>query len=139
MRLPIIITAFGIAASGCAIQKISPPGVVLTRPVMVAPRNVLVFNSLADVPGRHALVEEVWIRDDGTLSPREMASQLRVMAGARGANAIVMSSTNRRDNGTRIDLKVRFDNPFDYYSATAIWIGEGPRPETYLGTLGGKN
>lgn len=133
----IIGVAACVAATGCAVEKISPPGVVLTRPVVVHPRDVKVFAAIADVPARYAFVDEIWIKDDGDLSPREMESRLRVQAGARGANAIVTDKLNRRDNGTRVVLEPRLDNPFDYYRATAIWIGEGDRPVTYLGTLGG--
>lgn len=133
----MIALAVCFAATGCTIEKISPAGVVMTRPIAVEPRNVMVFADLGSVPARYSVVDEVWIRDDGDMSPREMESRLRVQAGARGANAIVMDKLNRQDNGTRIDLALRLDDPFDYYSATAIWIGEGERPETYLGTLGG--
>ena len=137
MRAMIGVAAC-IAATGCTIEKISPPGVVLTRAVAVHPRDVAVFATTADVPARYTFVDEVWIKDDGSLSPHEMESRLRVQAGARGANAIVMDKLNRRDNSTRIDFKLRLENPFQYYSATAIWIGNGERPETYLGTLGGR-
>ena len=133
----MIVAAVCFAATGCTIEKISPAGVVMTRPIAVQPRNVMVFSDLSGVPARYAVVDEVWIRDDGDMSPREMESRLRVQAGARGANAIVMDKLNRRDNGTRVDLGLRLDDPFEYYSATAIWIGEGERPETYLGTHGG--
>ena len=134
----LIGMAVCFAATGCAIEKLSPPGVVMTRAIAVHPRDVKVFADLVDVPARYSVVEEVWIKDDGDMSPREMASRLRVQAGARGANAIVMNKLNRRDNGTRVDLNLRLDDPFDYYSATAIWIGAGERPEKYLGTLGGE-
>ena len=128
--------AASVALTGCTIEKISPPGVVMTRAVAVHPRDVKVFAAIADVPARSSFVDEVWIKDNGDLSPREMESRLRVQAGARGANAIVMDKLNRRDNGTRVVLKLRLDDPFDYYRATAIWIGEGEHPETYLGTVG---
>ena len=90
----------GVAVMGCAIEKISPPGVVKSRAVAVHPRDVRLFTALADVPVRHSVVEDVFIKDDGDLSPREMESRLRVQAGARGTNAIVLDSRNRRDNGT---------------------------------------
>lgn len=137
MRAMILVVAC-FAATGCTIEKVSPPGVVMTRAIAVHPRTVKVFAAFADVPARYSVVDDVWIRDDGAMSPREMESRLRVQAGARGANAIVMDKLNRRDNGTRVDLNPRLDDPFDYYSATAIWIGEGERPQTYLGTLGAR-
>ena len=130
-----VVAAMSVVLAGCSVQHVGPPGVTLTRAVKVKARNVMVYNEFQAVPGRYAVVEEVFVKDDGSMSPEEMASNLRVQAGARGANAIVMSVTNRRNNGLRIDTRVRLDNPFDYYSATAIWIGDGPRPETYLGTL----
>ena len=133
----MLTSAAGLALAGCTVEKISPPGIVLTRPIAVKPRNVQVFQDVAQVPRPHSVVEKIWIKDDGALYPDEMLSQLRVKAGAIGANAIVLDPTNRRDNGTRIDLKLRFDNPFDYFSGTAIWIGPGERPETYLVTIGG--
>lgn len=58
------------------------------------------------------------------------------MAGARGANAIIMDPLNRRLNGTRVVVGLSLDKPFKYYKATAIWIGDGSRPEKYLGTIG---
>jgi hypothetical protein len=105
----------------------------LSRPYKVPARDVKVFTSFAELSGRHSIVDEVWIKDEGDLSPEEMEKQLRVQAGARGANAIVMGKYNRRDNGTRIILDVRLDNPFDYFKGTAIWIGEGQRPVKILG------
>ena len=133
----MIVVAVCFAATGCTIETVSPPGIVMTRAIAVHPRDVMVFADLVGVPARYSVVDEVWIRDDGDMSPREMESRLRVQAGARGANAIIMDKLNRRDNGTRVDLGLRLDDPFEYYSATAIWIGEGERPEKYLGTLGG--
>lgn len=135
----LLIVSLGVVASGCTVERIGPPGVALTRVVAVPAGDVLVFQAAGDLPSRHVVVEEVWIKDDGEMSPREMESRLRVQAGARGANAIVLHSTNRRDNGFRVDLKLRFDNPFDYYSATAVWIGEGEPQVRNLGTfIGGR-
>ena len=133
----LLLVAIGLAATGCSVERIGPPGVVLTRVVAVPAGDVLVFQTAADLPARHSIVEEVWVKDDGELTPREMEEQLRVQAGARGANAILLHATNRRDNGVRIDLKLRLDNPFDYYKATAMWLGDGEPPARYLGTIGG--
>ena len=127
-----IIGLAGLTLCGCAVERISPEGLTLSRPYTVPAREVLVFASFDEVLGRHSFVDEVWIKDEGDLSPEEMEKQLRVQAGARGANAVVMGKHNRRNNGTRIILDVRLDNPFDYFSGTAIWIGEGERPVKIL-------
>ena len=76
----LLMVALGVAAAGCSIQRLGPPGVVLTRPVAVPARDVMVFQNTADIRARFAVVEEVWIKDDGDLSPREMESHLRVQA-----------------------------------------------------------
>ena len=101
-------------------------------------RDVLVFANAAVVPGKYSVVEEIWVKDDGDELTRVLESRLRTKAGALGANAIVLHPSNRRENGTRIDLRPTFDNPFDYFQATAVWLGEGTRPEIYLGTMGSK-
>ena len=136
MRLTLVI-ATALSLSGCMIERVGPPGVVLSRPARVAARNVRVFETMAEVKGRFVVVEKVFVKDDGKVAPRELESQLRQLAGARGANAIVTDPLNRKPNGTRVDLKPTLDNPFDYFSATAIWIGDGERPVKYLGTMGG--
>lgn len=128
-----IIALAGLTLGGCAIERISPEGLTLSRPYTVPTRDVIVYASFDEVPSRHSFVDEVWIKDEGDLSPEEMEKQLRVQAGARGANAVVMGKDNRRNNGTRVILDVRLDNPFDYFSGTAIWIGEGERPVKILG------
>lgn len=86
---------------------------------------------------RFTVVGELFVKDNGDDLPRVLESQLRVMAGARGANAIIMDPLNRRLNGTRVVVGLSLEKPFEYYKATAIWIGDGPRPERYHGTLGG--
>lgn len=127
-----IIGLAGLTLGGCAIERISPEGLTLSRPYTVPTRDVLVFASFDEVPSRYSFVDEVWIKDEKDSSPEEMEKQLRVQAGARGANAIVMAKDNRRNNGTRVILDVRLDDPFDYFSSTAIWIGEGKRPVKIL-------
>lgn len=129
----LILGFASLAISGCAIERISPEDLTLSRPYKVAARDVKVFASFDEVAERHSIVEDVWIKDEGDLSPEEMEKQLRVKAGASGANAIVMGKYNRRNNGTRVILDVRIDNPFDYFQGTAIWIGEGERPIKTLG------
>lgn len=137
MRLSFVIVS-ALFLCGCAIERIGPPGVTLTRPIRVKPQDVKVFRAVADVPGHFSVVDRVWVKDDGEELPRVMEGQLRELAGARGANAIVTDPLNRQLNGTRVDLRPTLDNPFEYFSATAIWIGEGERPETHLGTLGAR-
>lgn len=117
----------------CAIERILPEGLTLSRAYTVPTRDVQVFASFDDIPGRHSIVDEVWVKDEGNLSPEEMEKELRVQAGTRGANAVVMGKYNRRNNGTRIIFDVRLDNPFDYFQGTAVWIGEGERPVKILG------
>ncbi len=87
-------------------------------------------------PGWFVSVEEIWVRDDGDELPRVLESRLRTNAGALGANGIVLHPNNRRENGTRVDLDVTLDDPFDYFRATAIWIGEGQPPQIPLGRKG---
>ena len=131
-----LVVGCALALSGCAIEKVGPPGVTLTRPIRVKGRDVQVYRSAAEIPGRFSVVEPIWIKDDGETPPDVLERQLRQMAGARGANAIITDASNRRPNGTRVDLRPTLDNPFDYFSATAIWLGEGEQPQQRLGTLG---
>ena len=128
----VMLACLALATTGCAIERVGPPGVTLTRAIPVKPGNVLVFESADAVKARFSVVEDIFVADDGETSPKELESRLRVMAGARGANAIILDPLNRRDNGTRVLLEVRFDDPFEYYSAEAIWIGDTPRPEKVL-------
>lgn len=122
----------GAGLGGCVVERIGPPGVGPTRPITVKPRDVRVFADTAAIPGRYAVVEEIWIRDDGEELPRVLEDRLREKAGTLGANAIVFHPQNRRENGTRIDLGVTLDDPFDYFRATAVWLGEGQWPEILL-------
>lgn len=137
MRL-VMGPIFLLAASGCTVERIGPPGITMTRPVAVKPRNVLVFGETQRVPGPFSIVEEIYVKDDGDKSVEELERDLRSQAGARGANAILLHPLNRKDNGTRVKLGIHLDDPFDYYRATAVYMGPGPRPEIYLGALGGE-
>ena len=96
-----------------------------------------VFKTLAEVKGRFTVIDSIFVKDDGKTTPELLERDLRVIAGARGANAIITDPLNRTPDGLRVDLRPTLDDPFKYYSATAIWIGDGERPEKYLGTLGG--
>ncbi|MEG8055394.1 hypothetical protein QP150_00180 [Sphingomonas sp. 22L2VL55-3] len=136
MRTTLLIT-MAISLSGCTIERIGPPGVVLTRPIRVPAKDVQVFKTLAEVKGRFTVIDSIFVKDDGKTTPELLERDLRVIAGARGANAIITDPLNRTPNGLRVDLRPTLDDPFKYYSATAIWIGDGERPEKYLGTLGG--
>lgn len=136
MRIMLVI-ATAMSLSGCTVERIGPPGVVLTRPVRVKAQDVQVFQTMADVKGRFSVVDTVFVKDDGRTYPDVLERRLREIAGARGANAIITDPLNRKPNGTRVDLRPTFDEPFEYFSATAIWIGDGERPEKHLGTLGG--
>ncbi len=131
----LFVVAAAMLLCSCAVERLGPPGVTLTRPIRVKADDVRVFSSAADVEGRFTVVDSIRIKDDGDTLPRGLERQLRVIAGARGANAIILDPLNRQLNGTRIHLRPTLDNPFDYFGATAIWIGEGERPETYLGTI----
>lgn len=134
MRTALFVLAPLLA--GCAVERVGPPGVTLTRPVRVEARHVRAFHRLADVEGRYSVVDDVFVEDDGVTAPRILERRLCELAGARGANAIVPDPLNRPLNGTRIDLRPTFDKPFQYFSATAIWIGDGERPVKDLGALG---
>ena len=131
----MLVIGSAILLSSCAIEHIGPPGVTLTRPIRVKAEDVQVFKAAADVRGHFSVVDSVWVKDDGDTLPRVLERQLRELAGSRGANAIITDPLNRKLNGTRVDLRPTLDEPFQYFSATAIWIGEGERPEKYLGTL----
>lgn len=137
MKVMLIIGS-AILLSGCTIERVGPPGVTLTRPIRVKAQDVQVFKAVADVKSHFSVVDSVWVKDDGDTLPRVLERQLRELAGARGANAIITDPLNRELNGTRVDLRPTLDKPFEYFSATAIWIGEGERPEKHLGTLGGR-
>ncbi|BCA62726.1 hypothetical protein HMP09_1960 [Sphingomonas sp. HMP9] len=131
----MLVISSAILLSSCAVERIGPPGVALTQPVRVKAQDVQVFKAAADVKGHFSVVDKVWVKDDGDTLPRVLERHLRALAGARGANAIITDPLNRQLNGTRVDLRPTLDNPFEYFSATAIWIGEGERPEKHLGTL----
>lgn len=113
----------------CTIAHIGPPEATLTKTFRVRAQDVQVFKAATDVKGHYSVVDNIWVKDDGDTLPRVSEQQLCGMAGARGANAIILDPLNRRLNGVRIDLKPTLDEPFEYFSATAIWIGEGRRPE----------
>ena len=134
MRM-MLVAGSAILLSSCSIERVGPPGVTLTRPIRVKAQDVQVFNAAADVKSHFTVVDEVWVKDDGETLPRVLEHQLRGLAGARGANAIIADPLNRKLNGTRIAFGPTLDDPFKYFSAIAIWIGEGERPEKYLGTL----
>ena len=133
--------ALGLAAalSGCTVERVGDAGATVTRPVIVKARDVAVFANQAAVPGTYSVVEEVWVKDTGEDSPQAMRDRLRVMAGARGANGLILAATNREDNTLRVDLRPTLDNPFEYYSATAIWLREGERPVRVLESNGANN
>ncbi|GAA4034018.1 hypothetical protein GCM10022281_12610 [Sphingomonas rosea] len=116
------------ALAGCSVQHIADGEPALSRAVRVPGDRVATFASASDVPAAYQVVEDVWVKDDGETPPAVLERQLRAVAGARGANALILAATNRTPNGTRVDLKPRLDNPFDYYAGTAIWIGDTPRP-----------
>ena len=132
----LALAGFTAALSGCAIERIGPPGVALTRPVHVHARDVSVFRDAAMIRNRFSVVDQVFIKDDGETLPRVLEKRLRELAGARGANAIILDSMNRPENGTGVDLRVTLDKPFEYFQATAIWIGDGPPAQEHLGTIG---
>lgn len=131
----MFVMGAAVLLSSCTIERIGPPGVTLTRPIRVPARDVQVFRAVADVKGHFSVVDRVWVKDDGDTLPSLLERQLRQLAGARGANAIITDPLNRQLNGTRMDWRPTLDDPFEYFSATAIWIGEGERPEKQLGTL----
>lgn len=135
----LLVTCLAVVLSGCTIERVGPPGVVMTRVVRVKASDVKVFQVADVVKDRFSVVDDLYVTDNGDDLPRVLEGRLRVMAGARGANAIIMDPLNRRLNGTRIVVGPTLDDPFKYYRATAIWIGDGPRPEKYLGTLGGRS
>ncbi len=126
INVRIFVLAFlACSTSGCAIEKIADGGPSMTRSVKVPTRDVAVYANALDVPGRYTVVEEIWVSDDGRSLPTVLERDLRAIAGARGANAVILASTNRKLNGTRIDTQVQLDNPFDYFAGTAVWVGEG--------------
>lgn len=136
MRTALLI-GMAISLSACTIERVDPPGVVLTRPIRVPAKDVQVFETMAEVKGRFTVVDSIFVKDNGKTTPDLLKRELRVIAGARGANAIITDPLNRTPNGLRVDLRPTLDDPFKYYTATAIWIGDGERPEKYLGRLGG--
>ena len=131
--LRILILALPVFSfGGCTIGKTADGGPALTRSVKVPARKVAIYTSASDVPGRYTVIEDVWVKDDRETLPKVLERDLREIAGARGANAVILASTNRKLNGTRVDWYVRLDNPFDYYAGTAVWVGECPPPVTVV-------
>lgn len=117
-----------LSMGGCVIEKIADGGPAMTGSIKVPARGVAVYANASDVPGRYTVVEEVWVKDDGESLPKVLERDLQEMAGARGANALILAPTNRELKGTRVDTGFRFDNPSDYFAGTAIWVGEGGPP-----------
>lgn len=134
----VLLGVAALSMAGCTIERLGPPGVVLTRPVRVKASKVRVFETAALVPGQFSVVDDLDIKDDGSETPRALEKRLRELAGGRGANAIILASLNRKPNGTRVVTGLTLDDPFKHFRGTAIWVGAGPRPVTDLGTLGGK-
>lgn len=131
MKLAILALST-MAIAGCTVVRPDSAAFSATRPVTVKPRDVKVFAHTDSVPVNAVTVEEIWVKDDASETPQTMLNRLRVMAGARGANAIVLAPNNRGDNTTRISYKPTLDNPFQYFAARAIWIGEGQPPVVVL-------
>lgn len=121
-----------ITLNGCAVQKIAEGGPALTKVTKVPGGKVVTFRTASQVPAPYRVIEEVWVRDDGDTLPKVLERNLREVAGARGANGLILASTNRELNGTRVDLKVRLDDPFKYFAGTAVWIGKSPQPITVI-------
>lgn len=132
----LLLAGLALGLSGCAIERIGPPGAVLTRAIRVKASDVQVYAAANEVAGQYAIVEDLFVSDDGDELPRVLEERLRIMAGARGANAIIMHPLNRRLDGTRIVNGLALDDPLKYYRATAIWMCSGPPPEKVLGTIG---
>lgn len=126
LRIATVALAAGVLG-GCSVQKIADGGPALTRTIKVPADEVVTYNSASDIVGRYEIVEDVWLKDDGSSSPEILERNLREVAGARGANGLILAATNRKANGVRIDTKVRLDNPFDYFAGTAVWVGDTPR------------
>lgn len=122
--------------SGCTVERIGPPGVAMTRPYAVRPAEVAVFPTADMVRGPFYIVEEVTTEDDGERSIGELDRDLRVQAGARGANAIILHPMNRRPNGTRVVIGLQSSDVFADYRATAIWLGDNPPRVRNLGGPG---
>lgn len=124
----LVLALSALLIGGCTIEKIADGGPAITRSIKVPARDVAVYANASEVPGRYIVVEEVWVKDDGDSLPKVLEGYLREIAGSKGANALILAPTNRKLNGTRVDLRVQFDNPFDYFAGTAIWVGEGVPP-----------
>ena len=126
------IAAGSIALTACTVMRIDDGTPFATRPIAVKASAVAVYERPEDTRGPYTEVDSVFVKDDGDTLPRELEKRLRVMAGARGANAIVLAKTNRKLNDFRTYVGIALDNPLDYYSATAVWIGAGPPPVKVL-------
>ncbi len=127
LRMYVLVLSV-CSIGGCAIEKITDGGPAMTRSIKVPARDVAVYANATDVPGRYTVVEDVWVKDDGNSLPKVLERDLREIAGAAGANAVILASTNRKLNGTRVDTRFQLDNPFDYFAGTAVWVGDGAPP-----------
>lgn len=124
MKNALLVVFMPSALIGCTVEHIAPPNGIVSRVASVNPRDVSVYETLDVVPGAITVIEELSVQDDGDESLRSLEEQLRVMAGARGANAIVLDPFNRRDNGTRVVLGPIRDQLFTSFRGTAIKKGE---------------
>lgn len=127
-----------LSITACTVERVGPPGVILTRSIRVKASEVNVYETASAVPGRFSLVDDLDIKDDGTEQPKVLEKRLRQLAGDRGANAVILDPLNRKPNGTRIVTTPAIDDPFKHFRGTAIWLGDGPRPVINLGTVVGK-
>ena len=128
----LMIAAGSITLSACTVMRIDDGTPFATRPIAVKASNVAVFERPEDIRGPYTEVDSVFVKDDGDTLPRVLEEQLRVMAGARGANAIIMATTNRKLNDNRRPAFIALDDSFDHYSATAVWIGADAPPVKVL-------
>ncbi len=128
----LLTVASSMAIAGCTVSRIDDGTPFATRPIAVKASNVAVFERWEDIRGPYTEVDSVFVKDDGDTLPRVLEEQLRIMAGARGANAIVLAHTNRKPNGNRRPPFIALDDSLDHYSATAVWIGAGAPPVKVL-------
>ncbi len=131
MRRVLLSVVLLAGLAGCRIENVGPSGITATRPVYVHERDVQVYRSFKEVRGHYTVVDDIWVDDDGVTPSDKLVWQLRVIAGGRGANAIVLDGFNRNDGKSSVAVGFSLDDK-PTARAVAIWIGDGPPPERKL-------
>lgn len=66
----LLVTCLAVGLTACTIERVGPPGVVMTHPIRVKARDVQVFETADLVKGRFSVVDDLFVEDNGDDLPR---------------------------------------------------------------------